>query len=131
MKTDKSSFYEDARKVFDHNPGVEKLIVTSDGNFFLPRALSMAKNHAQRNAVELFEITLKEVGGEQEQVDGESKENADQVPAETAAAEANEPATPGAPEANDITNHLSQEKVSGSGGNKGNKANKDKSDKTK
>jgi hypothetical protein len=61
MKLEKSKFYEEARGGFEAYPQAEKLLVTGDGNLFLPNALSLAKNHCQKYGLQLFEITRDEV----------------------------------------------------------------------
>jgi len=60
MKPDKNQFLEGAKAVFKDYPHVDKVIATGDGNFFLPNALSLAKNHCNKFGVQLFEITRKE-----------------------------------------------------------------------
>lgn len=61
MKNSKDQLMEKAADVFAANSGVDKLLYTADGNFFLPGKESFAKMHAKETKQELKQITKSEL----------------------------------------------------------------------
>lgn len=92
----KQDLYIKAKSLFDANPEAKKLIMTSDGQGFLPSHEGDARTHARRNDLDVEELTRSQVdqfvSEYKKAVDAElkaaAKAEADKAKTEKAAADA-------------------------------------------
>ena len=57
---DKKKIIANSKEVFKHHKGVNTLIATTDGNYFLEEAKNMAADHARRVGGKTFKIERSE-----------------------------------------------------------------------